>query len=72
MIINVRVFPRARKNLIKEENGVTKVYTSAPAVDNKANLAVQEMLAEFFRVRKSQVVIKRGDKSRNKVVEICV
>ena len=70
MIVNIKVFPRAKKNQIKAENGIIKVYTAAPAVDNKANFAVLEMLAEFFHVRKSQVEIKQGHKSRNKVIEI--
>jgi uncharacterized protein len=70
MVINVKVFPRSRKNQIKEESGILKVYSTAPAVDNKANEAVIEMLADFFRVRKNQIEIKRGHKSRNKVIEI--
>lgn len=70
MIVNIKVFPQAKKNQIKAENGIIKVYTTAPAVDDKANLAVLKMLAEYFGVKKSQIKIKRGHKSRNKVIEI--
>ncbi|MFZ5800355.1 MAG: DUF167 domain-containing protein [Candidatus Omnitrophota bacterium] len=70
MLIKVRVFSRAKKNEIKEEGGIFKIRTTAPAVDNKANDAVIAMLADFFKVRKRAVFIKRGAKAREKVVEI--
>lgn len=70
MIIKVKVFPRAKSNQIKAENGLYKIYTTAPAVDNKANAAVIEMLADFFKVKKSAVSIRQGEKSREKAVEI--
>jgi uncharacterized protein len=70
MVINIKVVPRSKKNQIKEENGILKVYSTAPAVENKANEPVIGMLADFFRVRRNQIEIKRGHKSRNKVVEI--
>lgn len=70
MLIKVKVFPRAKKNEIKEEPGIFKVRTTAPAKDNKANSAVIAMLADFFKVKKSAVSIKRGEKSREKTVEI--
>jgi len=43
---------------------------TAPPVDGKANTAVIEDLAEYFGVRKWQVMIVSGGKSRMKVVEI--
>jgi uncharacterized protein (TIGR00251 family) len=70
MIIEVKVFPRAKKNQIKEESGIYKIYTTAPAVDNKANSAVIKMLADFFSVRKNQVLIKKGGRAREKLVVI--
>lgn len=70
MILNIKVYPRARKNQIKKEDNILKIYTTAPAVDNKANLAIIEMLADFLAVKKSKIVIKKGEKSRVKVIEI--
>lgn len=70
MLISVRVIPKAKQNQIKKENGLFKIRTTAPAVDNKANAAVVEMLADFFQVRKTQVVIKKGETSRQKLIEI--
>ena len=70
MQLNVKVIPGAKKNFIKEEAGALKVYLQAPPVEGKANEALIELLAEHFAVRKRQVVIIKGLKSRNKVVKI--
>ena len=68
--LNIRVVPGAKKNLLKEEAGRLKVYLSAPAVEGKANKALVEFLAEYFQVRKSQIEIIKGLKSRDKIVNI--
>ena len=70
MIINIKVYPRAKRNQIKKEGGVLKIYTTSPAIDNKANVAVKEMLAEFFQVKKRQIEIKQGERSKQKVIKI--
>lgn len=46
------------------------VAVTAPAVEGKANTAVVEALAEAFGVRRSQLRIVAGARSRDKVVEI--
>lgn len=69
-IIAIRVIPNAKKNLIKEEPGRLKVYLNAPAVEGKANKALIEILSEHFSVKKSQIQIIQGAKSRDKVVRI--
>ncbi|MFH1406573.1 MAG: DUF167 domain-containing protein [Candidatus Omnitrophota bacterium] len=69
-IINVRVVPNAKKNEVKKENNLYKIYLSAPAREGKANKLLVEILADEFSVRKSQVRIIRGEKSRDKIVEI--
>jgi len=70
MIVNVKVVPNAKRNKIIEENGKLKVYLNAPAVDGKANQALVEFLAEHYNVKRRQVTIIRGEKNREKVVEI--
>ena len=70
MKVTIKAIPNAKKNFIKEENGVLKVYISAPAVDGKANKAVCEILAEHFSVRRSRITILKGETSRDKVIEI--
>ncbi|MDD2666274.1 MAG: DUF167 domain-containing protein [Methanocellales archaeon] len=69
-VINVRVIPNAKKNDVSEELGQLKVRIKAPAIDNKANKALIGVLAEFFNVKKCDVKIIRGEKSREKVIEV--
>ena len=69
-LINVRVIPNAKKNNVSEEQGKLKVHVSAPAVDGKANKAAIKVLAEYFKVKKKNIKIIKGAKSREKVVEI--
>lgn len=70
MRVNVKVIPNAKKTrIINEERGL-KVYITAPAVDGKANKALIGLLAEHFEVKKSDIRIIMGEKSREKVVEI--
>lgn len=70
MLLNVKVIPSAKKNSIREEGGVYKVHLNAPAVDGKANKALIDLLAGHFKVRKSQVQIIKGLKSRHKTINI--
>jgi uncharacterized protein (TIGR00251 family) len=46
------------------------VAVSAPAVDGRANEAVRRALAEAFGVRRQQVAIVRGERSRDKLVRL--
>jgi uncharacterized protein (TIGR00251 family) len=70
MRVSVLVVPNARKNGVVEEGDHLKVYVRAPPVKGKANEAVIEVLAEFFGVKKSDMRIMSGERSREKVVEI--
>jgi uncharacterized protein len=68
--LNIRIIPNAKKASLSEEEGRLKVYVTAPAVDGKANAALILLLAEYLKVRKSDIEILRGEKSRNKVIGI--
>ena len=70
MILQIKVIPGARKNLYKHENGIVKVYLTAPPLEGRANEALCHFLAEHFDVRVSCVEIIKGLKSRNKVINI--
>lgn len=68
--IEVKVIPGAKKNQAIDENGKWKVYLTAPAVDGKANEALVAFLAEHFKVKKYEIEIIKGLKSRNKIIII--
>lgn len=67
---NVRVTPHAKQNKVVENNGVLRVYTTTAPEKGRANGAVVELLAKYFDVAKSQIVISKGTTSRNKVVVV--
>jgi uncharacterized protein (TIGR00251 family) len=68
---SVRVQPRASKNeLVGPWAGALKVRLCAPAVENRANDALVEFLAELLKTPKAAVRIRSGKHNRTKVVEI--
>jgi uncharacterized protein (TIGR00251 family) len=70
MILEIRVIPQAKRNLIKKENGLIKVYLTKPAQDGRANAQLIEFLSKQLKIKKYQVRIVKGETSRHKVVEI--
>ena len=70
MKIKVRVFFRAKREKVLPTDDVLKVYTREPAIEGRANKKVIELLAEYFHTKKYQVTIIKGEKQRDKVVEI--
>lgn len=70
MKIGIKVKPGAKNAAVqKSENGLI-ISVDAPATEDRANRRLMEILAEYFKVAKSQVAIIKGLKSKNKVVEI--
>lgn len=58
--------PRVEKDLL----GTVHVYVHEPPLESKANNAVLAALADYFKVKKSAVLLVSGEKSKNKVFEI--
>ena len=72
MKISVKVIPGAKKVEVAKESepNCFKVKVNQVAEDGRANKAVIEALAEYFKVKKNAVEIVGGLTSRNKIVEI--
>lgn len=71
MILDLYVQPGARRSeFAGMHDGRPKIRLAAPAVDNKANEALIEFLAEHYRVPRRSVRIAAGLKSRQKRVVI--
>jgi hypothetical protein len=70
MIFNVRVTPRASRNRIQQEGSKLKVYLTKPAQEGQANNQLIDLLSAYFKIKKYRIIIKSGDKSRNKLIEI--
>ena len=71
VIFAVRVQPRAsRDEVAGAMDGAIKVRLRAPALENRANDALVELLADLLRTPKSAIRILSGDRSRIKRVEV--
>ena len=71
MILAVRVQPRASKDEVAGVmGGVLKVRLRAPALEDRANEALCEFLAELLKTPKAAVRILSGHHSRSKRVEV--
>lgn len=73
MIFNVHVSTKSSKTAITDWDGVClSVRLNAYPFENLANIALIVFLAEVFSVPKTSIVIKRGQHSREKQLEIPV
>jgi uncharacterized protein len=71
LTLTLHVQPGARNSGIAGTHGdALKIRVAAPAVDNKANVALVEYLGEVLAIPKSAITIRRGATGRRKVVEI--
>ncbi|MBI2295167.1 MAG: DUF167 domain-containing protein [Betaproteobacteria bacterium] len=71
LILTLHVQPNARRNEVAGPHGdALKVRIAAPAVDNQANAALIEFLAERLGVPRSRIAIRHGTTGRRKIVEI--
>ena len=70
MILNIRVIPGASRNLVKNESGHLKIYLTKPPVDGLANKQLIGLLSKYLKIKKYQIKIIKGKRSRNKSIEI--
>jgi uncharacterized protein len=72
MMIKVRVIPNAKRNEVVSRIGsIIRVKVSAPVVEGQANGELCEFLAEFFEVKRAHVFLRKGERGREKTIEIC-
>jgi len=65
-ILTVQVVPNAKvQKLVVQKEGL-KVWVNAPAHDGQANCAVIDQLVRHLNLKKNQVQLVRGQKSRTK------
>ncbi len=71
MKISIIAHPNAKNPRIETDlTGMLHVYVKAPPLEGKANQAVTKALTKYYGVKKSSVILIRGDKFKNKVFEI--
>ena len=72
MKISVHLKPnsRHREEVVTNDDGSLTIYTKAPAIEGRANLAAAKLVAKYYGVALSRVKLVRGVTSRNKIFEI--
>ena len=70
MKVIIKVKPNSHQEKIEKTEKGYLVYIKEPPVENKANQAVIKVLANYFKIPKSQISILSGLKSKQKVIEI--
>jgi uncharacterized protein (TIGR00251 family) len=69
--IRVHVIPNAKSDKVAGEHGdAIKIKLRAPAIEGKANAALRRFLAEKLSIPQHAIVLKRGERSRDKVIHI--
>ena len=71
-IWQVKVTPKASRNLVELGGGThsLRVYVTKVPENDKANEAVIALLAKYFKVAKSSIIIIKGRAGRNKLIKI--
>jgi hypothetical protein len=73
MTITIIAHPNSKKLRVEKDLfGTLHVYVNQPPLEGKANKAVVEALAEYFKTSKSKVSLLRGEKSKQKTFQINV
>jgi uncharacterized protein (TIGR00251 family) len=72
LILHLYLQPGARKNEIvgPTSEGLLKLRLTAPPVEGQANRALQSFLAETLELKRSQIELLSGEKSRRKRVRV--
>lgn len=71
MMLTVVGHPNSRQEKIEEDLlGTLHVWTKEPPLEGRANYAITESLATYFKVNKARVELIAGAKSKNKIFKI--
>lgn len=71
MKIFITVKPNAKTEKVEKTGEASfKISVKEPPKENKANFAVMEALAKYFKIPLSKIRLISGRSSKNKVIEI--
>lgn len=71
MRVSIITHPNSKKPRIEKDLlGSLHIYVSEPPLEGRANKAVLEALAKYFKVKRGNVVLLSGHKSKIKQFEI--
>lgn len=71
MLIEVKVIPKSSHSRIEKTGANTyKVNIKSAPEKGKANKELLKLLSDYFSISKSKINIKKGQTSRNKLIQI--
>jgi len=71
MVLNIKVITNAKQNRVEKIGDDNfKVYITQKPEKGKANKKVLELLAKYLDISKSRLIIRLGEKNKNKKIEI--
>jgi uncharacterized protein YggU (UPF0235/DUF167 family) len=70
MVVEIKVKTNSKESKVEVKDNIYYVYTKSPAKENKANIEVIDLMAEYLNISKRNICIKRGIKSKKKILEI--
>lgn len=68
--IQIRAHPGSGRVAVRKRDGALDVFVTAPPADGRANRAVIDALAGAFGVSRSRIRLLRGERGRDKLVEV--
>ena len=70
-ILAVRVTPGAKRNAVAAfKEGIWNIKIAAPPVEGRANEELLAFLSKKLNVRKSSLIVVKGQSNRNKLVSV--
>ena len=71
VLVRVRVTPNSKEaRVVKLGEADFEVRVDEKAADGRANKRLLEILSEHFRIPKSRIIIVKGARSRDKILQI--
>jgi hypothetical protein len=69
--LRFHIVPNTKKDkVVGEHGGAIKIKLRAPAVEGKANAALRSFLADELKISERGILLARGQKSREKIIQI--
>jgi hypothetical protein len=70
-VVKIKVIPNSKLNkIVEQKDNFLKIKLTAPACEGKANKALILFLSQEFKIAKNKIRIIKGEKSREKLIQI--
>jgi len=71
MIIKVRVIPNSKRSeVVSRVGSILRVKIASPAIEGRANEELCDFLSDFFDVKRSMILLRKGERGKEKTIEV--